>query len=335
MSANLELKPEVKLNNEKTNLLTKFLASGNTAIVLIALILMVAIFSILSPYFLSVKNFYAVGLTISVLGIVCIGQSLCILTGGFDLSVGAISGFCGISVAYLTLHGTPYILSVIIALALGVLAGLINGLLIAKAKINAFITTLSFMSIYQGLVLIISKGYAIMVPARDFAFLGQTKVFGIPLPIIILIILYIIFYIILKNTLFGRYVYCIGGNREAAKISGLNVDRIQTLVYTISGLLAAFGGIILSSRLGAAQTTAGLNYALDSVAAVVLGGTALSGGKGNVLGTLIGITILGVLQNGLIMVNMPSYYQFVATGVVLIIAVLVQNIDVNKKAKKK
>ena len=329
MNTNTGLKPEVASSKKgNASVLARFFSSGNTVVVLIALILMVAVFSIMSPYFMSLKNFYAVGLTISVLGIVCIGQTLCILVRGFDLSVGSISGFCGIMVAYLTLHHTPYIVSVIIALVIGIFAGMLNGFLITKAKINAFITTLSFMSIYMGLVLIVSKGYAIMVPAKDFAFLGTSRVFGVPLPIIILLVLYVIFYFILKNTLFGRYVYCIGGNPDAARIAGLNVDRTVIIVYTLSGLLASFGGIILASRLGAAQTSAGLNYALDSVAAVVLGGTSLAGGLGNILGTLIGVTILGVLQNGLIMINMPSYYQYVATGIVLIMAVLVQNINV-------
>ncbi len=302
----------------------------NKLIMLIALVAVIIVFANLSPYFLSIKNFYAVGLTISIIGIICIGQTFCIITRGFDLSVGATAAFCGIMVAYWTNGGIPYVVSLLLALGLGALIGLVNGFLIAKAKINAFITTLSFMSIYTGFVYIVSKGYSIIVNKPGFNVLGTTRVYGMPLPIIILICLYIIFYIVLRHTVFGRYVYCIGGNPDAARIAGINVEKYQILVYMISGILASFGGVILASRMGAAQTTVGTSYALDSVAAVVLGGTALTGGQGNLLGTLIGVGIIGVLQNGLVMIDMPSYYQFVATGAVLLVAVLLQTINVKK-----
>lgn len=294
--------------------------------VIIALLLIVIVFSSLTPYFFSLKNFYAVGLTLSVIGLIAIGQTLCILIRGFDLSVGSVAAFAGILAALLTKNGLPYVIVFFIALSFGFFAGLINGVLIAKLKINALITTLGFLSIYHGLTYILSEGYSITVPDKTFSFLGTTHIKGVPLPIIILVIMFIVFFIILKFTKFGRYIYAIGGNPEAARISGINVDRIQILVYIICSMLAAFGGIILSSRLGAAQTTAGSSYNLDSIAAVVLGGTVLAGGKGNVLNSFIGVAIIGLLQNGLIMIHMPAYYQWVASGAVLIIAVLVQSI---------
>ncbi|MCK4925519.1 MAG: ABC transporter permease [Spirochaetes bacterium] len=296
---------------------------------LIVLIIIVAAFSILSPYFLKVRNLYAIGLTISVIGIVCIGQSLVLLTTGFDLSVGSISGFAGMVVASLTKRYEHYWLMFFIGLAIGATIGLTNGLLITKAGINPLITTLSMMSIFQGATFLVSKGFAIAVNLDSFRFLGTTRVFGTPLPIIILVGLYVIFFFVLRYTVFGRYIYSIGGNAEAAKLSGINVDKIRILVYMLSGMLSAFGGNILASRLGAAQTTAGSQYPLNSIAACVLGGISIAGGEGVIFGSLIGVAIIGVLQSGLIMINMPSYYQWIANGIVLIIAVYVDTMRKN------
>jgi ribose transport system permease protein len=296
---------------------------------LIVLIVIIAAFSILSPYFLKVRNLYAIGLTISVIGIVCIGQSLVLLTAGFDLSVGSISGFAGMVVAFLTKRYENYWLMFFIGLAIGASIGLTNGLLITKAKINPLITTLSMMSIFQGATFLVSKGFAIAVNLDSFRFLGTARVFGAPLPIIILVGLYVLFFFMLRYTVFGRYIYSIGGNAEAAKLSGINVDKIRILVYMLSGLLSAFGGIILASRLGAAQTTAGSQYPLNSIAACVLGGISIAGGEGIIFGSLIGVAIIGVLQSGLIMINMPSYYQWIATGLVLLIAVYVDTMRKN------
>jgi ribose/xylose/arabinose/galactoside ABC-type transport system permease subunit len=200
--------------------------------------------------------------------------------------------------------------------------------LITKLKINALITTLALQSVYHGLVYIVSGGMSIMVSKPIFSVIGTTRLFGqLPVPIIILAALYVLFFFILKHTVFGRSIYCIGGNPEAARISGLNVDKITIIVYTLSSLMAVIAGIVLTSRMGGAQVTAAGTYALDSVAAVVLGGIVLTGGKGSIWGTLLGISIMGVMQKGLIMIQMPIFYQYVATGIVLIIAVFAQNIN--------
>ena len=293
----------------------------NNIRMLLVLIGLIVIFSILSPYFLSMNNLYAIGLTISVIGIVCIGQSIVLLTGAFDLSVGSVAGFCGIVVATLTKSYGMYPLMLVFGLAIGVLIGLINGLLVAKAKVNALITTLGMMTIFQGATFLVSNGFAVGVNQPDFRFLGTTRLFSIPLPIIILVVMYMIFYLILRYTVFGRYVYSIGGNPEAARLSGINVDRMRIFVFMLLGGLSAFGGILLASRLGSAQTTAGSQYPLNSIGASVLGGIAITGGIGNIWGALIGVAIIGVLKSGLIMINMPSYYQWIANGIVLIIAV--------------
>lgn len=295
---------------------------------LIVLFVSIVFFSGMSPYFLSLKNLLALGLNISVIGIVCIGQTLCILTRGFDLSVGYNAGLCGMIVAYLTGKlGVPYVASFLIGLALGTIIGMLNGILVTKGRINALITTLATGFIMAGFILIVSKGYSIIVNDPGFIFLGTTKVLGIPLPFIILIVLYIIFDIILKHTVFGRHAYCVGGNPDSARIAGINVEKIQIQIFAITGALSAFGGILLSSRMGSAQTTAGSTYAMDSVAAAVLGGTVLAGGEGKMGGTLLGVIIIGILQNGLIMIGVPQHYQNIATGLVLILAVLLQNLN--------
>ncbi len=293
----------------------------NQARMLLVLIALVAIFSVSSPYFLNMKNVFAIGLTISVIGIVCIGQSMILLTGAFDLSVGGIAGLSGMIVAILTKDNGNYWTWFILGLAVGTGIGLVNGLLITKLKINALITTLSMMTILSGVVFLVSGGFAIGVNMTAFRFLGTTRVASIPLPIILLILIYALFYIVLRFTVFGRSIYSIGGNPEAARLSGINVDRIRILTYTLSGLLSGFGGIVLASRLGSAQVDAGTQYPINSIAACVLGGISIAGGEGVIWGSLIGVAIVGVLQSGLIMVGMPSYYQWIATGIVLLAAV--------------
>jgi ribose transport system permease protein len=301
----------------------------NQARMLLVLIALMAIFSVSSPYFLNMKNMFAIGLTISVIGIVCIGQSLILLTGAFDLSVGGIAGLSGMIVAILTKQYGNYWGWFFLGLGAGTLIGLVNGLLITKMKINALITTLSMMTILSGVVFLVSGGFAIGVNLPSFRFLGTTRVFGIPLPILILVLLYGISYVVLRFSVFGRYVYSIGGNPEAARLSGINVDRIRILVYTLSGLLAGLGGIVLASRLGSAQVDAGSQYPINSIAACVLGGISIAGGEGVIWGSLIGVAIVGVLQSGLIMVGMPSYYQWIATGIVLLAAVYIDQLRKN------
>ncbi|MBN1299476.1 MAG: ABC transporter permease [Actinobacteria bacterium] len=302
-------------------------------IVLLVLAASIIVFSLLSPYFLKLKNLYAIGLTISVIGIVSIGQTFCILIRGFDLSVGGVSVFCGMIVAFFTAKlGVPYVLSVFIGLAVGALIGFINGILITKGKINPFITTLAIWFILDGAVFILSKGYAIVISTKEFLFLGTTRIYGVPLPILILILFYIVFELMLRNTIFGRKIYLTGGNPEASRIAGIDVNNLTIKVYMLSSILAAFGGVILTSRMGAAQLTSGSSYPLGSIAAVVLGGTALTGGEGRLSGTIIGVMIIGVLTNGLIMLGMQQAFRDITTGLVLILAVLFQNLKYSSRS---
>lgn len=302
----------------------------NMFILIILLVGEIVIFSLRSEYFLTLKNVFNIGLNIAVLGIVSIGQTLCILTSDFDLSVGGAAAFCGIMVGFFFEQmGMNYVAAFILAVGVGCLIGLVNGLLITKMKISAFITTMATNYMLGGMVLLVSQGKAILVSGKkSFTFLGQTT-FGnirIPLPMIIFIVLYFIFAWILKNTVFGRHIYCVGGNAESAKIAGINNHRVKILTFVLSGALSGFAGIILASRMSACQITVGSTYGMESIAATVLGGTILAGGKGNMLGTFIGVLVTGIMSNGLTMLGFSQAWRDIATGLLLIFAIIVQNL---------
>jgi ribose transport system permease protein len=290
----------------------------------IGLIILVIVLSFLSDYFFTVNNLLNIIRQVSIIAIMAFGMTFVILTGGIDLSVGSLLAVSAAVTAGLIINiGIFYLLVIPIGMLIGVLLGGFSGLMVAKAKMPAFIVTLGMMTIARGLTLIYTDGRPISGFNEDFRFIGAGHIGGIPVPVIIMLIILFICYITLKKTPYGRYVYAIGGNEEAAKLSGINVDRIKMSVYALSGLLSAISGIILASRLNSAQPTAGSGYELDAIATVVLGGTSLSGGQGGVVGTLIGALIIGVLNNGLNLLNVSSFYQQVAKGAVILIAVYI------------
>lgn len=300
----------------------------NRTMLIVLLVIEVVVFSSLTPYFLKLANILSIGREIATLGIVAIGQTMCILLGGFDLAAGGIAAFSGMIIGYCASEnflGLPYLASLAIAILISLLVGLINGFLIAKVKINPFIATMSMNFILGGAVILVSKN-PIIVNKESFKFLGATTLGSIkfPLPIIILILFYIIFSFILKYTVFGRNIYSTGGNIEAARIAGLNVEKVMILTYTISAGLSGFAGIILSSRLATSNPNVGSSYAMESIAAAVLGGTALTGGEGNIWGAFLGVLVTGILSNGLVMIGVSQAWRDIATGVVLIFAITIQ-----------
>lgn len=306
--------------------------SLNRIILVVLLAAEIIIFSILSPYFFTVKNIFSIGLNTSVLGIVAIGQTLCILTADFDLSVGGAACFTGIVYGYFAVKmDLPVVVSILLAMVTACLIGLVNGLLITKVHINAFITTMATNFMLGGMVQLVSGGQAILSNSGDFAFLGQTRlpIFNAPLPMVIFIVFYVIMAYVLKNTVFGRHIYCIGGNVEAARIGGINHIRVKNLTYMLSGAFAGFAGIVLSSRMSAAQISVGSTYGMESIAATVLGGTILAGGKGNIFGTFVGVLITGILSNGLTMLGLSQAWRDIATGLLLIFAIVMQNVTKN------
>lgn len=291
---------------------------------LLGLLLIVIVLTILSPNFLTATNILNVFRQVSINALLAFGMTYVILTGGIDLSVGSILALCSALAAGFMTDGMDPVLAVSAGLVLGALMGAANGFVIAKGKVAPFIATLATMTIFRGLTLVYTEGRPITGFSDSVAFkmIGRGYFLGVPVPVYIMLAIFLILYFVLKKTTFGRGVYAVGGNEEASRLSGLNVDRIKIGVYTISGLLSAFAGIILTSRLNSAQPTAGISYELDAIAAVVIGGTSLSGGRGRIVGTLIGALIIGVLNNGLNLLNVSSFYQQVVKGGVILLAVL-------------
>lgn len=288
---------------------------------LMAYLVLVIVFSVLSPYFFSVRNFMNVGINASIIGITATGMTMVLLMGGIDLSVGSVAALVGIIIAILMKGGMPISVVVVIGLIVGLLSGLINGLLITKVKINPLITTLATMAIYRGITFVSTGGLSIMITNRDFDFFGRTFILGIPVSVLIMAVLYVIFAYMLRHTKSGRKVYAVGGNAEASRLSGINVDRVRLMAYTISGLTAAISGMVLASQTGTGLPNAGTGMELNAIAATILGGTSLAGGKGNIVGTFLGVLILSTLSNGLTLLNVPSFYQMIAQGIVLLVAV--------------
>ncbi len=290
----------------------------------IGLLLIVAVISIMSPNFLTLHNLLNVLRQVSINALIAFGMTFVILTGGIDLSVGSILALTGAVTASFMAGGMDPLLAMFLGLLLGAILGAINGIIIAKGHVAPFIATLATMTIYRGLTLVYTEGKPIsgLGDSLSFQLLGKGYLLGIPVPVVTMIFAFAVLYFILKKTTFGRRVYAVGGNEEAARLSGISVDRIKIYVYSLTGALAALAALILTSRLNSAQPTAGSMFELDAIAAVVLGGTSLTGGRGWIVGTVIGALIIGVLNNGLNLIGVSSFFQQVVKGAVILIAVL-------------
>ncbi|WP_175578103.1 ABC transporter permease subunit [Indiicoccus explosivorum] len=292
---------------------------------LAGLILIVLIISILNPDFLSLTNILNVLRQVSINALIAFGMTFVILTGGIDLSVGSILALTGAVTASLLASGMDPVLAMLIGLLVGTVLGAINGIIIAKGNIAPFIATLATMTIYRGLTLVYTEGRPISGLAGDslvFEMIGKGYFFFIPVPVITMLVSFLILFFILRKTTFGRRVYAVGGNEEASILAGINADRIKIYVYSLTGLLTGLAALIQTSRLNSAQPTAGEMFELDAIAAVVLGGTSLTGGRGWIIGTLIGALIIGVLNNGLNLIGVSSFFQQVVKGAVILLAVL-------------
>lgn len=290
------------------------------------LILMCVVMAVMAPNFLSLDNGLNVARAVSINAILAAGMTLIILTGGIDLSVGSILAVAGVAGVLLDAVGVPGPLAVLGGMAAGALAGWINGALVAWLALPAFIVTLGSMTYLRGTAYSLLNGQPLVASNLSYRGIGNGAVAGIPTPVVVMVIVYVAFWFLLERTRFGRHVYAVGGNLEAARLAGINTKRVLLLVYTIAGAAAGLAGIIFSARVLSAQPTAGNGYELDAIAAVVLGGTALAGGRGKVLGTLIGALIIGVLSNGLVLMNVPFFYQLIIKGVVIVIAVALDSL---------
>ena len=292
----------------------------------LALLSEVILFSLLSSHFLTADNLLNVSLQVSITAIIAVGMTFVILTNGIDLSVGSLVAFVGvITTSMLTIH-----LPVFASLALAILAGLMvgaasgafAGAVITRFNITPFIVTLAIMTILRGAAFIYTQGRPIWELPDEFKVLGTGRWAGLPIPTIMMILVYITAHVALTRTRFGRHVYAVGGNPEAARLAGIRTNRVLIQVYTLCGVLTAVSGILLASRLNSGQPNAGLMYELDVIASVVVGGTSLNGGRGSIIGTFIGSMLIGVLRNGLNLLDVESYVQQVVVGVVILLAVM-------------
>jgi ribose transport system permease protein len=277
---------------------------------------------ILQPRALNPTNVLNLARQISITALVSAGQTLVILAAQIDLSVGSVVGLAGVIAAGVLRDSGSAVLAVLAGLAVGAACGWVNGVIVAKGKVAAFIVTLATLGIANGIVLIYTGARPIAVENDAFAFLGEGKIDGIPFPIILAAIVYVLLWVVLNKTPFGRYNYAIGGNELATRLAGIPVDRYKIYIFVSAGVLAGLTGIVLTARLGSGVPTLGTGFELISITAVVLGGTSLFGGEGKIWGTLVGAAITGIIANGLSILGVGAYYQPVVTGVVIVLAVL-------------
>ena len=295
-----------------------FLSKYALYIILVGLIIF---FSFNSPFFFSGVNLITILRQVAIIGICAVGMTCVILTGGIDLSAGSTVGVSAGLAAWLMVRDIDPVLATVIAILMGIVSGLINGVFINIVSIPPLITTLGTMTILRGVVRVLTDGRGVGVPHSGYRFIGQGDIGIVPVPVIIMAVVFILGYVILEMTKLGRYIYGVGDNEEATRLSGVNVKKVKFFVYAFSGFLSALAGIVFLSRLMSAQPTAGDGYELQIITAVVLGGVAITGGEGKISLVVIGVLIMGVLENGMIHMNVSPHYQWVVRGAVLLLAV--------------
>ena len=293
----------------------------------VLIIILGIIATIFNPRFFTFQNIVNILQQNSILGIVAIGATIVMISGNFDISVGSMLGFSTTVISVLVYNGFNTTLAVIIGFFICVLSGLFNGVIIAKTRTPSFIITLATMSVFFGASLIVTGGTSHSLGGK-FAVIGRGEVFGtIPNPIIIMTLTFLAVYVILRFSRLGRRIYAIGGNEEAAYLSGINTDNTKILIYVLNGALVGVAALVLISKLGSALPTTGSGMELKAIAAVVIGGVPLTGGKGSVLGTFLGVMLTGLISNILNLLNISAYYQQIVLGIIIIIAVVVSNIS--------
>ncbi|MFO6299664.1 ABC transporter permease [Rahnella selenatireducens] len=307
----------------KTFPLALFKFNVRDAGTLIGLLIIVITFSFLSPVFFTLPNLLNILQQSSINGIIALGMTLVIISGGIDLSVGPTAALSAVLGATLMVAGVPVPLAIMATLGVGALCGVFSGMLVAYAGLQPFIVTLGGLSLFRALALIFTNGNPIFGIPMEFRTVINSTVFGVPAPIMIVIAIAAILWVVMNKTPLGEYILAVGGNEEAARVAGVPVKRTKVTVFVISGVLASLASLILIGRLGAAEPTMGNLWELDAIAAAAIGGASLMGGKGSVIGTLIGAVILGSLRNGLTLLNIQAFYQLLATGLIIIIAMLI------------
>jgi ribose transport system permease protein len=307
----------------RANWVNKALKSQEAS-VLLGVILLGILFSFGTPHFLDQTNMFNIGRQITMLSIVAFGMTVVMISGGIDLSVGSVMAVAGVTAAALMKRYEVAVpMAVLLSLVAGLGIGTINGLVTNYLCIPAFIATLAMMTIARGLVLLYTTARPIYDFPRAFDFIGQGYVGPVPFPVILLVIMFVLMYLMMRFTVLGRYAYAIGGNSEVARLSGINVKLNSTVLFAISGLCAGLAGVILASRMAAGEPTSGSGMELDAIAAVVVGGTSMFGGKGSIVGTLLGAVLMGILSNGLSLMGIEPFVQMAISGVIIIVAVTI------------
>ena len=299
---------------------------------LLGLVFLSAVLWALTPHFLTVSNLLNIAQQTSINAIVAAGMTFVIISGGIDLSVGSIVALSGVVLGTLLQAGQPAIVAVVGAVAMGVGCGLLNGLLVSIGRLPPFIATLGMMSVARGTALVVTEGRPISGFSEAFRWVATGSVGMVPAPVIVTLLVYLTAHIAITRTPFGRYVYAIGGNEEATRLSGVAVRFHKTAIYAVSGLMSAVAAVVLTARLNSAQPIAGMMYELDAIAATVIGGTSLMGGEGTLFGTLVGALIMGVLRNGLNLLGVSSFLQQIVIGGVIVGAVLVDTLLKRQRA---
>ncbi len=304
------------MNTEKM----KKLIGGDKLILIGAIVVVFALFTMLNKNFLSVTNLVNILVAASLVGLVAIGHTYLIISGQNDLSPGSLVAFTGVLAALLVSKGVNFFAAIIITIAAGALVGVINAWMVNKIKLEAFIATLVTQSVIRGFAYILCNGKPVAISNSIFLSIGKTRMIGIPLSVWIMIIAFVIFGFILAKTKFGRSIYAIGGNRDAARLAGLNPTRIITVTFIMMGIMCAIGGVVFAARMNSGQPSANVNLEFDAITAVILGGVSFSGGVGSMGGTILGVILIQAFNTGLTMVNVPSFWQYVAKGMLLLFA---------------
>lgn len=301
----------------------------------VILVVLVVFFSFATPYFLDWRNFLNILVSVTVIGIIATAMTTAIIGWGPDLSVGSTVAFVGcLQASLVTIHGMPWWVGIIVSVVAALIIGFINGIVIVKFNLAPFIVTLAMMNVVRGLSYVMVDGMSTFVSDPALLFLGRYRLFsggstsgGIPLSIIILILAFVVFYILANKTLFGRHIYASGGNRVAARLAGVNTNKVGVLLFVLTSLMAAIAGTVLVGISGAAIPATGESYALDIITAVILGGTMLSGGKGSVFRTFVGVIVIGILDNGMALMTIQTFYQTTAKGVFLLLAIILDSLQ--------
>lgn len=297
-----------------------------------ALVILIMFFAFSEKSFLKINNIFNILRQVSIVGVCAVGMTFVILTGGMDLSVGSVIGVSAVSASLIMASGIHPIVAVVVSLAIGALVGFINAFFINKVEIAPIIMTLGMMTILRGVAYIISGGLPVYGVPEAFTFIGQGYITVIPVPVLFMVIAFAVGYFTLNKTVFGRSVYGIGGNQEASRLSGVNVKKVIYKVYMLAGMLYAIAGLILLARVNSGQPKAGDGYEMDVITACVLGGISVSGGEGRMSGVIIGVLLMGTLANGMVILNVPEFWQWVVKGSVLILAVSIDKLALKSKS---